>query len=310
MNQPQKIVQLTPIGEDADARLRHQHQAIPLWQGANTNLPTTVQVLVTSVRRGCSAEDMKKWPQLKAICSWGAGYDTIDLNAAASLGIQVSNTPNVLDECVADMAWGLILSVARRIPEGDRYVRQGHWQELGQFPLGRSVAGKRLGLLGLGRIGQAIAQRAIGFRMAVGYHNRRQLPDSKYQFFAELNDLAQWADYLVVACTGGPQTKHLVNKSVLCSLGANGIIINISRGSVIDQPALIHALQHAHIAGAGLDVLANEPGAPEALQALDNVVLTPHMASATHETRNLMQERVIHNVEHFLTYGQVLDRVN
>lgn len=312
MSPEHAIVQLSPIGPLADAQLRTQYGAVALWeQPAQWRLQhaDAVQMLVTSVRHGCDAQTLSQFPQLKAVCSWGVGYDTIDTAAAHGLGIQVSHTPGVLDACVADMAWALLLAAARRVAEADRYVRAGQWRRLGEFPLGMRVAGKRLGLIGMGRIGQAIARRGQGFDMQIAYHARSHRPDVPYVHQASLLELAAWADFLVVACVGGPSTHHLVDAHVLRALGPQGILVNIARGSVVDQQALISSLQQHTIAAAGLDVLQGEPGAPELLRSLDNVVLTPHMGSATVDTRRDMEQCVLDNVAHFWKTGQVLHPV-
>ena len=221
-------------------------------------------------------------------------------------GIEVSYTPDVLDDCVADHAMALLLATSRRIVAADRYVREGRWIRLGEFPLSTKVSDKQMGIVGLGRIGRAIARRAEGFGMALRYHARRPVPSAPYGYEPSLRELAKWADFLLLACPGGPATRHLVNASVLEALGPQGILINIARGSVVDEEALIAALTSGRLGGAGLDVTALEPGAPEALRSLDSVVLTPHIASATHETRAQMAQLVVDNVARFLQDGRLL----
>jgi len=222
-------------------------------------------------------------PNLAMIANAGAGYDKIDMEAAARRSIAVTNTPDVTDDCVADMALALLLAVARDIVVGDRFVRAGKWME-GSYPLVRKIGGRKVGILGMGRIGRAIAKRAAAFGMVVGYHNRRAVPDSAHTYFDSLNGLAAWADVLVVACPGGDATYHLVDGKVLEALGSAGIVVNISRGTVIDEGALIDALERRVIAGAGLDVFEKEPEVPERLIRLDNVVLMPHRGGGTIET--------------------------
>ncbi|TDR88190.1 2-hydroxyacid dehydrogenase [Enterovirga rhinocerotis] len=294
-----RVLQLAPIGPQADAPLAAECGAIPLWTCDPDWIERhghEVEVVATSVRRGCDAALVERLPALRAICSWGVGYETIDVAAAAARGIAVSNTPDVLDDCVADFAWGLLLATARRIVVADRYVREGHWTQLGGFPLSTRVSGKRLGILGLGRIGRAIARRGSGFDMEVRYHGRTAKADVPYLYEPTLRDLARWADILIVACQGGPETSRLVDAPVMEALGPTGILVNIGRGSVVDQDALIRALEAGLLGGVGLDVLENEPGAPEALRQSERVVLTPHVGSATADTRGAMERLVVDNV--------------
>jgi len=218
--------------------------------------------------------------------------------------VQVGYTPGVLNDCVADMAFALMLDVSRGIAASDRFVRRGEWPQA-RFALGTRVSGKRLGIVGMGRIGQAVAERASGFRMEVGYHNRRPAPDAALPYFESLMALARWADYLVLTVAGGPATRHMVDGPVLDALGPEGFLINVARGSVVDEAALMDALAERRIAGAGLDVFEDEPRVPAALMALDNVVLTPHTASATHETRRAMADLVMGNLESFFATGAV-----
>ena len=259
---------------------------------------------VTSARFGVSEATLAAMPNLKVISSFGVGTETLPLAAASARGIAVSYTPDVLNNCVADTAFGLVMDVARRFSASDRFVRRGDWLK-GQYPLATSVSGKRLGILGLGRIGQVVARRASGFDMEVRYHNRRPNPAVPYTYEATLESLARWADFLVVVSAGGPETRNLVSASVLQALGPKGYLINVSRGSVVDEEALIQALEGGVIAGAGLDVYADEPRVPERLLALEQVVLLPHLASATHETRQAMAELAVENLDTYFATGQV-----
>lgn len=305
------VLQLAPIGPLADGLLRDELQAVRLWEQAEGWLAAhgaTVGLLATSVRRGCDAAMLAALPNLRAVSSWGVGYDTLDVSAAHARGIQVANTPGVLDDCVADLAWGLLIAAARRIPAADRYVSAGSWKVLGEFPLTTRVSGKRLGILGLGRIGSAIARRGEGFSMQVRYHGRGP-KDVPYGFEPSLEALAAWSDFLVVACGGGPETRHLVSAPVLTALGPRGILVNIGRGSVVDQDALIAALDDGRLGGAGLDVLQGEPGAPDALRNRDTIVITPHVGSATIETREAMERLVVDNLHAMLRDGRVLTPV-
>ncbi|KRD55803.1 hydroxyacid dehydrogenase [Acidovorax sp. Root275] len=260
--------------------------------------------VVTTASIGLKAEVIAALPRLQVISSFGVGFDALDIGAAKARGVQVGYTPGVLNDCVADMAFALMLDVSRGIAASDRFVRRGEWPQA-RFALGTRVSGKRLGIVGMGRIGQAVAERASGFRMEVGYHNRRPAEGCLLSYFESLTALAQWADYLVLTVAGGTGTRHLVNRDVLNALGPNGYLINVARGSVVDEAALIEALTERRIAGAGLDVFENEPSVPDALIALDNVVLTPHTASATHETRRAMADLVLENLESFYARGSV-----
>jgi lactate dehydrogenase-like 2-hydroxyacid dehydrogenase len=226
----------------------------------------------------------------------GVGYDGVDVATALKRSIVVTHTPNVLNDEVADLAIGLMLSVARRIPQADQYVRSGRWGTEGAMPLARKVSGARLGIVGLGRIGQAIADRAAAFGMSIAYTARSAKPGLAYPFYASALALAAEVDFLVVITPGGAGTLHMINAEVLKALGPRGYLINVARGSVVDEAALVEALQSGVIAGAGLDVFEKEPHPLEALRKLDNVVLTPHMASATRETRQAMADLAVANL--------------
>ena len=247
-----------------------------------------------------SAALMAQLPSLEMISIMGVGYDGVDVAAALKRGVVVTHTPNVLNDEVADLAIGLMLSVARRIPQADQYVRSGRWGIEGAMPLTRKVSGARLGIVGLGRIGQAIADRAAAFGMSIAYTARSAKPGLNYPFYASALALAAEVDFLVVITPGGAGTFHMINAQVLKALGPQGYLINVARGSVVDETALVEALQQGVIAGAGLDVFEKEPHPLEALRKLDNVVLTPHMASATRETRQAMADLAVANLQaHF-----------
>jgi len=287
-----------------EARLAATHDVHPLWEEADPKAFLAAHggeftALVTSARFGADAAMIAALPALRVISSFGVGLDAIDLDAARARGIAVGYTPDVLNDCVADTAFALVMDVARRITESDRFVRRGDWQR-GQFPLATRVSGKKLGILGMGRIGRVIARRASGFDMEVRYHNRRRLDDVDYGYAETLEELAGWADFLVIASAGGAETRGLVSRGILDALGPQGYLVNISRGTVVDEQALVEALRDKRIAGAGLDVFEDEPNVPEALLALDNVVLLPHLASNTHETRAAMAQRVEDNLAAFL----------
>lgn len=288
-------------------RLQRDYQLVRLWeqQDGLAERGAEIDIVVTSARYGCSAEQLAQMPNLKAICSFGVGYDSIAVDQAKARGIPISTTPEVLNACVADTAIGLLIDTARQFAASDQYVRQGKWLK-GQYPLTRKVSGKKLGIVGFGRIGKEIAKRAAGFDLDIRYHNRRPDPGTGYGYEADLKALAGWADFLVLACPGGPSTHHLIDAAVLEALGPDGIIVNIARGSVIDEQALVAALQAGTLGGAGLDVFEDEPRVPEALFGMPNVVLLPHVGSATEETRLAMENLVFDNLDAFIERGELL----
>lgn len=305
------IVQLGLMDDFVNAYLAEHYDVLALWResdplAALARRGGAARVAVTTVRRGCSADLIGRMPALQAICSWGVGYETIDVAAAGARGIRVSYTPDVLTDCVADLAWGHLIAAARRIAVADRYVKTGEWRSVGTFPLATRVSGKRLGILGLGRIGQAIARRGQGFDMQVRYHDLQARPELPYPFEPSLAELARWADFLVVACQGGAATHHLVSREVLDALGPEGILVNIARGSVVDEAAMIAALAEGRLGGAGLDVLEKEPPDLSGLMSMDQVALTPHIGSATRETRRAMGQLVLDNVDAFFRDGRLL----
>lgn len=243
-----------------------------------------IRALGTRGDLGASAELMQQLPNLELVAVYGVGYDAVDLAHARSRAIRVTNTPDVLTDDVADMAFALLLATARRIPFGDAHVRSGAWAD-GPMPLTTSISGKRLGILGFGRVGRAVARRAAGFGMDIAYCARRADPAAAYRWFADATGLAAHVDFLVVCLAASAETKGMVDASVLQALGPAGILVNVARGSVVDEPALLIALRDGTIAGAGLDVFCNEPAPDAGFSALQNVVLQPHNASGTVETR-------------------------
>lgn len=268
-----------------------------------------ITAAVTSGRTGVDAELMGALPNLGAVVNFGVGYDTTDVDAAAARGVAVSNTPDVLTDCVADTAVGLMIDTLRQFSAADRYVRAGRWPAEGNYPLTRQVSHTRVGIIGLGRIGTAIAMRLNAFGCSISYHNRREVADSPYTYVADPVELARKSDVLVVAAAGGAGTRELVDGAVLDALGPQGYLINIARGSVVDQDALVDALRAGRLAGAGLDVFSDEPQVPEALFALDNVVLLPHVASGTVQTRAAMEALTLRNLDAFLASGELVTPV-
>jgi lactate dehydrogenase-like 2-hydroxyacid dehydrogenase len=254
-----------------------------------------ITAVASSNSGGIDGATMARLPKLKVIAHFGVGYDTVDVDAARKRGIAVTNTPDVLTEEVADLALGLALATIRRIPQGDRYVREGKWLK-GAMALTESLQGRTVGIIGMGRIGRAIAKRFVAFNCKIAYQGPNRKSDLSWPYFADPVALARESDVIVAACPGGEATRGLVSRAVIEAIGPAGFFVNIARGSVVDEPALLEALQHKRIAGAGLDVFADEPRVPEAFFALDNVVLQPHVASATHPTRKAMGQLVLDNL--------------
>ena len=267
-----------------------------------------IAAVVTDGHWGVPPEVMEALPDLKVISSYGVGYDAIDAGAAAARGILVAHTPDVLNDEVADTAILLWLAVSRRLVAADRWVRSGDWEARGPFPLTRTVQGRTVGILGMGRIGRTIAERAQAFGARVIYHSRTP-KDVPYCRVPDLARMAAQVDVLICITPGGAGTRHLVNAEVLDALGPEGILINVARGSVVDESALVAALAAGRLGGAGLDVFEAEPKVPDALKAMENVVLLPHVGSATVETRTAMGDLVCDNLDRFLADGTVLTPV-
>jgi lactate dehydrogenase-like 2-hydroxyacid dehydrogenase len=251
---------------------------------------------------------MDALPKLELISNFGVGVDQINLDDAKRRGIIVTNTPGVLDDCVADTALALVLNTARKFPQAERYLREGSWAARGPYPLTTTVTGMTLGILGLGRIGEAIAMRAMACGMKIRYHNRTR-KDVAHPYDPDPVTLARNSDVLMVVTPATAQTQRIVNAAVLDALGPEGYLVNIARGSVVDEPVLLRYLQEKRIAGAGLDVFANEPQVPPEFFVLDNCVLFPHLGSATVETRKAMGDLQIENLRRHFAGKTVLTRV-
>ncbi len=267
-----------------------------------------VRALVTSAFEGAPAALIDKLPKLEIIASVSVGYGTNHVTHAGKAGIPVTNTPYVLTDDCADIALALLIMTSRRLAAAEKFVRDGKWPK-GGFPLARKVSGKTLGIVGLGRIGGAIAQRCAAMGMQISYMNRKPVAGSPYKFVPTLLELARENEFLVVAASAGPDATHLINAQVLEALGPDGILINVSRGRVVDEKALIAALEAGKIRGAGLDVFEDEPNVPAALIARDDVVLLPHIASATVETRGAMGQLALDNLEAFFAGKPLLTEV-
>ena len=239
---------------------------------------------------------LARLPQLEIVASFGVGYDHIDAAAAAKRGIVVTHTPGVLTEEVADTALGLLLCTVRELPQAERYLRAGKWLER-EYPLTKaSLRNRSVGLVGMGRIGRAIARRLEAFGVPIAYHARQPRPDLAYRHYPDLIEMARAVDVLLVIVPGGPTTRNLIDAKVLEALGPEGILINMARGSVVDEPALIEALKQGKIMAAGLDVFAKEPHVPKELIAMENVVLFPHLGSASKFTREKMDQLMVDNI--------------
>lgn len=268
-----------------------------------------VTAVVTSGSAGVDASLMSALPNLGAIVNFGVGYDTTDVDAASARGVGVSNTPDVLTDCVADTAVGLMIDVMRQFSASDRYVRAGQWPAAGNHPLTHQVSNRRVGIIGLGRIGSAIANRLSAFGCTISYHNRNRRADTPYAYVGSPLELARGVEVLVIAAAGGSGTERLVDADVIAALGPSGYLVNIARGSVVDEVALVDALAAGQLAGAGLDVFADEPNVPQALLSMDSVVLLPHVGSATVETRAAMEQLTLRNLDAFLDTGRLVTPV-
>jgi lactate dehydrogenase-like 2-hydroxyacid dehydrogenase len=266
-----------------------------------------IQGILTRSNNKLDPALIESLPNLKIIATCGVGYDGIPLEQAKARGIHVTNTPGVLNDAVCELAVGMLLGLLRRLPAADQFVRDGHWEK-GLFPLTRSLAGKRVGIVGMGRIGQELVDRLLPFKVSIAYTGptQKNLP---YVFYPTPQTLAEASDILILTCPGGPTTDRMIDRSVFEALGPTGILVNMARGSVVHEPDLITALQSKTIAGAALDVFANEPFVPRSLRTMDNVLLTPHVGSATEETRIAMTRLAVDNLKSFFAAGTLLNPV-
>jgi lactate dehydrogenase-like 2-hydroxyacid dehydrogenase len=267
--------------------------------GLLADIGPRIRGILASGMKGPNADLINRLENLEIIASFSVGFDSTDVVAAQARGVIVTHTPDVLTGDVADLAMTFILMAPRRIGEAERYLRAGRWRQ-GRMDLGTTVRGKRLGILGLGRIGSAVARRAEVFGLNIAYHDIKPMGDLTYRSYPTLRDLADASDILLVSCEGGEANRGLVDATVLDALGPAGFLINAARGAIVDQAALVAALRDGRIAGAALDVFDGEPEVPAELMAMENVVLTPHIASSTHETRRAMADLVYDNLRaHF-----------
>ena len=294
------ILQLCPIYPAAQARLDAGYDVIAAtlevidaaWLAEHA---ATIEGVVTGGHLGVPAALMTALPQLKVIGINGVGYDKVDLDLARSRGVRVANTPDVLTDDVADLAIGLTLSLLRQLPQGDAHVRAGKWPA-GEVALARKLTGKRIGIFGLGRIGRAVAKRFSGFTDVIAYTDVAP-QDGPYTYYPNPVALAAACDVLVVCAASSASTRKVIGAEVFAALGPNGVVVNVARGAIVDEAALIVALQSGGLGGAALDVFEDEPRVPDSLRAMANVVLTPHIASATHETRQAMGDLMLDNID-------------
>lgn len=311
MGQP-VVLMPGPMHPAVAAGLDDHCELIRLWEASDPDAVLAARRdEIVAVATGGTLIDgafLDRLPAVRLVASFGVGYDRIDATAAAERGVVVTNTPGVLDDEVADTALGLLLMTVRELPQAERYLREGKWQN-GSYPLTRATMhGRRMGILGLGRIGQAIADRVAPFGISVAYHNRRR-KDVGYRYYPSLVEMARDVDTLVIVIPGGDSTRHLVDAEVLKALGPEGIVINVARGSVVDEQALVDALRTNTILSAGLDVFEHEPEVHPDLLTLPNAVLLPHVGSATIPTRTAMANLVVDNVRNWLTHGTALTPV-
>lgn len=312
----QKILMMGPIPGAQMQVLEENYAVTKLWQAENpeealNGIREDVTGIVSTAWSGVSARLIHALPRLEIISHFGVGYDSVDVAAAKEQGVIVTNTPDVLTDDTADIGMGLVLAVFRRMVEADIYVRSGQWAKKGAMPLGRALKGRTMGIIGLGRIGQAVAARARAFGIKIAYTGRHEKPDAAggATFYPDVESLAAASDILMITCAYNDKTHHLVGGNVLRALGKAGVLVNIARGKIVDEQALIDALQSGVIAGAGLDVFENEPDVPSALCQMDNVVLQPHQGSATHETRAAMAQLVVDNLMLYFEKAEVLTPV-
>jgi hydroxypyruvate reductase len=295
------ILMIAPMMPNVMNALEAAYTVHKLWESGDrfeflTRVGAEIRGVATNGSVGINADTINVLPNLEIIACYGVGVDAIDLVTARARGIPVTTTPDVLTADVADMAVGLIIASSRRLVRGDKYVRNLEWGQKGEMPLTRRVTGKRAGIVGLGRVGKALAKRLCAFEMRISYTDITAQSDQPYSFIEDLTELARESDFLIVTAAGGSASRKMVNQTVLEALGAKGTLINVSRGSIVDEEALVNALEAGKLGAAGLDVFANEPNVPEALFKFDNVVLMPHHSSGTVESRSAMGELIVGNL--------------
>ncbi|HLU03548.1 MAG TPA: 2-hydroxyacid dehydrogenase [Advenella sp.] len=314
MTRPLLLV-VTPFPQEALTPLL-EHVEVVQWQSLSSPAAfcaqhgPDVRVLITNGMAGVPSLCREALSNLALIACNGVGYDAIDLGWADARGIRVTNTPDVLSADVADFAMALVLAAFRQVPAADRYVRENRWIRQGPFPLARRFWGSKVGIVGLGRIGHLIAKRVVAFDTQIGYTGRRRQEGVAYSYFPTVLALAAWADVLIVAIPGGADTRHLVSCAELKALGPQGVLVNIARGSVVHQSALIDCLESGQLGAAALDVFEEEPQVPESLVHSASTVLSPHIASATVQTRQAMAALVVDNILQHINGKCLISSVN
>lgn len=306
MEKVQTILQIADLTIEGNKRLRELFNVVSLSQ--LENFKDEIKVLVTTGGIKVDASLIKKLPNLELIATRGVGFDHIDLEATRKKNVIVSNTPGVLTACVADLAFGALIAISRQIVQADSFIRNGKWLS-NKFQFTTKVSGKKLGIVGFGQIGQAVAKRANAFDMDIRYFSRSKKSNCKEVFEPLLLELAKWSDYLVICAPGGKDTQNLISEEVLEALGTKGFIVNIARGSLINEEALIQAITQEKIAGAALDVFLHEPVVPEELIESNRVLLLPHIASRTEETFLAMEDLLIQNLEEYFITEKVITSV-
>lgn len=295
----EKLIMVAPMPPKVLAALSENFTVLRFWEAedkvAFLNDSGDVKLMATNGHNGCDSAMMDALPSLKTISSFGVGYDGIDVDAARTRGITVTNTPDVLNDAVAELSIGLMLALCRRIVDADKYTRDGKWLERG-YSLTAELTGAKLGILGLGRIGKEIARRAQAFKMQVVYHGRTEQPHEPFQYYDTLEGMAADVDWIIAVVPDTFATRKIVNRKVMKALGANGAIVNLGRGSLIDEPVMVEMLKSGELGGAALDVFDEEPKMSSDLWELPNVVLSPHQGSATHKTREAMGNLVVQNL--------------
>lgn len=279
-----------------EAYTLHRYDKAPDRDGFLDQVGPKIRGIATMGFAPLTRDMLDRMPNLEIVAVGTVGYDTIDVEACHAREIPVTNTPDVLTNDVADLAMALTFDIVRGLTRGERWVREGHWRDKGMMALTTTLTGKVMGIVGYGRIGKAIARRAEAFEMNIAYHGRTKQDGAPHSYYETPVSLAKASDVLVLACPGGEATRHLVSRDVLEALGPDGYLVNISRGSVVDEPVLLEFLKDNRIAGAALDVFENEPNIDETFFGLDNVVLQPHVGSATEETRNAMAQLIVDNL--------------
>ena len=280
------------------------------WEkGKHILLEHGQDVCAVATYGGIGKEQLQALPNLKIVANFGVGFDNVDVTTAHQMGVVVTNTPDVLNDAVAELTFGLVLTLSRQLHVADQYIRAGRWPLEGQYPLSRELTGATVGIIGMGRIGREFARRARAMNMRVVYHGRHEQPHVPYKFYDSPKNMAQDVDWLVLLAPGGPETYHIVNEDVLNALGPEGYLVNVGRGSLVDEEALVQAIQDRKIAGAALDVFAHEPHVPQQLIDSPHVLLTPHIGSSTTKTRAAMGQLIVDNIAMVLSNQPALTPV-